>query len=174
MGYVTTQQIINFYCISSFSFVFDHIRLIFQIDARSDRTGEVIFKDNFSSSVAGVVEGDYRLDGQKQLICTSVEGEGMLFGCVCLYVFCISAYAYEKTCWNWLNFNVCQCVCSWINALTKILCCKLNTVAPSRIKNVHFLNTSVNVLIPHKKKDQIPVSAVETKHANMLMVIWEN
>lgn len=89
MGYVTTQQIINFYCISSFSFVFDHIRLIFQIDARSDRTGEVIFKDNFSSSVAGVVEGDYRLDGQKQLICTSVEGEGMLFGCVCLYVFCV-------------------------------------------------------------------------------------
>uniref|UniRef100_A0A667XRQ1 Bardet-Biedl syndrome 2 protein homolog n=1 Tax=Myripristis murdjan TaxID=586833 RepID=A0A667XRQ1_9TELE len=46
-----------------------------KIDARSDRTGEVIFKDNFSSSVAGVVEGDYRLDGQKQLICTSIEGE---------------------------------------------------------------------------------------------------
>uniref|UniRef100_A0A8C6SIR0 BBSome complex member BBS2 n=1 Tax=Neogobius melanostomus TaxID=47308 RepID=A0A8C6SIR0_9GOBI len=47
-----------------------------KIDARSDRTGEVIFnKDNFTSSVAGVVEGDYRLDGQKQLICTSTEGE---------------------------------------------------------------------------------------------------
>uniref|UniRef100_A0A1A8MDA5 Bardet-Biedl syndrome 2 protein homolog n=3 Tax=Nothobranchius TaxID=28779 RepID=A0A1A8MDA5_9TELE len=46
-----------------------------KIDARSDRTGEVIFKDNFSSSVAGVVEGDYRLDGEKQLICASVEGE---------------------------------------------------------------------------------------------------
>uniref|UniRef100_A0A3P8X637 Bardet-Biedl syndrome 2 protein homolog n=1 Tax=Cynoglossus semilaevis TaxID=244447 RepID=A0A3P8X637_CYNSE len=46
-----------------------------KIDARSDRTGEVIFKDNLSSSVAGVVEGDYRLDGQKQLICASVEGE---------------------------------------------------------------------------------------------------
>uniref|UniRef100_A0A8B9KQ28 Bardet-Biedl syndrome 2 protein homolog n=1 Tax=Astyanax mexicanus TaxID=7994 RepID=A0A8B9KQ28_ASTMX len=46
-----------------------------KIDARSDRTGEVIFKDNFSSSVAGVVEGDYRMDGQIQLICTSVEGE---------------------------------------------------------------------------------------------------
>ncbi|XP_052387627.1 Bardet-Biedl syndrome 2 protein homolog isoform X2 [Carassius gibelio] len=45
------------------------------IDARSDRTGEVIFKDNFSSSVAGVVEGDYRMDGQIQLICSSVEGE---------------------------------------------------------------------------------------------------
>lgn len=36
----------------------------------------MIFKDNFSSSVAGVVEGDYRMDGQIQLICTSVEGEG--------------------------------------------------------------------------------------------------
>lgn len=64
-------------------FLTDHLSLItfpflFQIDARSDRTGEVIFKDNFSSSVAGVVEGDYRLDGQQQLICCSVEGEGML------------------------------------------------------------------------------------------------
>ena len=36
----------------------------------------MIFKDNFSASVAGVVEGDYRMDGQIQLICTSVEGEG--------------------------------------------------------------------------------------------------
>lgn len=56
----------------------DDMPLSFQIDARSDRTGEVIFKDNFTSSVAGVVEGDYRLDGQQQLICTSVEGEGLL------------------------------------------------------------------------------------------------
>uniref|UniRef100_A0A3B3RAJ6 BBSome complex member BBS2 n=1 Tax=Paramormyrops kingsleyae TaxID=1676925 RepID=A0A3B3RAJ6_9TELE len=46
-----------------------------KIDARSDRTGEVIFKDNFSTSVAGIVEGDYRMDGQMQLICTSVDGE---------------------------------------------------------------------------------------------------
>ncbi len=38
----------------------------------------MIFKDNFSSSVAGVVEGDYRMDGQIQLICTSVEGEGKM------------------------------------------------------------------------------------------------
>uniref|UniRef100_A0A8C7LJV5 Bardet-Biedl syndrome 2 n=1 Tax=Oncorhynchus mykiss TaxID=8022 RepID=A0A8C7LJV5_ONCMY len=36
---------------------------------------DVIFKDSFSSSVAGVVERDYRMDGQIQLICTSVEGE---------------------------------------------------------------------------------------------------
>lgn len=64
-------------CNSHWPSVFDYIPLLFQIDARSDRTGEVIFKDNFSSSVAGVVEGDYRLDGQQQLICCSIEGEGM-------------------------------------------------------------------------------------------------
>nr|XP_003228629.1 PREDICTED: Bardet-Biedl syndrome 2 protein isoform X2 [Anolis carolinensis] len=46
-----------------------------KIDARSDRTGEVIFKDNFASSVAGIVEGDYRMDGNTQLICCSVDGE---------------------------------------------------------------------------------------------------
>uniref|UniRef100_A0A8C9CS80 Bardet-Biedl syndrome 2 protein homolog n=1 Tax=Phocoena sinus TaxID=42100 RepID=A0A8C9CS80_PHOSS len=46
-----------------------------KVDARSDRTGEVIFKDNFSSAVAGVVEGDYRMDGHIQLICCSVDGE---------------------------------------------------------------------------------------------------
>lgn len=64
-----------------------------QIDARSDRTGEVIFKDNFSSSVAGVVEGDYRLDGQKQLICTSTEGEG------------------KSVCENWLKMDICTFPC---------------------------------------------------------------
>nr|KAF6406154.1 Bardet-Biedl syndrome 2 [Molossus molossus] len=46
-----------------------------KVDARSDRTGEVIFKDNFSSAVAGVIEGDYLLDGHAQLICCSVDGE---------------------------------------------------------------------------------------------------
>uniref|UniRef100_A0A8B9FPX2 Bardet-Biedl syndrome 2 protein homolog n=1 Tax=Amazona collaria TaxID=241587 RepID=A0A8B9FPX2_9PSIT len=46
-----------------------------KVDARNDRTGEVIFKDNFASSIAGVVEGDYRMDGSSQLICCSVDGE---------------------------------------------------------------------------------------------------
>ncbi|XP_063103417.1 Bardet-Biedl syndrome 2 protein isoform X3 [Cavia porcellus] len=46
-----------------------------KVDARSDRTGEVIFKDNFASAIAGVVEGDYRMDGHVQLICCSVDGE---------------------------------------------------------------------------------------------------
>uniref|UniRef100_A0A8C5PQR3 Bardet-Biedl syndrome 2 protein homolog n=1 Tax=Leptobrachium leishanense TaxID=445787 RepID=A0A8C5PQR3_9ANUR len=46
-----------------------------KIDARTDRTGEVIFKDTFSASIAGVVEGDYRMDGKTQLICCSIDGE---------------------------------------------------------------------------------------------------
>jgi Bardet-Biedl syndrome 2 protein len=29
-----------------------------------------------STSVAGIVKGDYRLDGKEELICCSVEGEG--------------------------------------------------------------------------------------------------
>lgn len=52
------------------------LSVLLQVDARSDRTGEVIFKDNFASSIAGVVEGDYRMDGSTQLICCSVDGEG--------------------------------------------------------------------------------------------------
>ncbi|XP_064437112.1 Bardet-Biedl syndrome 2 protein isoform X2 [Mirounga angustirostris] len=46
-----------------------------EVDARSDRTGEVIFKDNFSSAIAGVLEGDYLMDGHTQLICCAVDGE---------------------------------------------------------------------------------------------------
>ncbi|XP_043234328.1 Bardet-Biedl syndrome 2 protein homolog [Amphibalanus amphitrite] len=46
-----------------------------KVDARSDRTGEVVFKDNFNVSVAGLTVGDYRLDGKDSLICCSVDGE---------------------------------------------------------------------------------------------------
>ncbi|XP_070616598.1 BBSome complex member BBS2 [Erythrolamprus reginae] len=46
-----------------------------KIDARNDRTGEVIFKDNFASCIAGIVQGDYRMDGSTQIICCSVDGE---------------------------------------------------------------------------------------------------
>ncbi|XP_050687071.1 Bardet-Biedl syndrome 2 protein homolog [Eriocheir sinensis] len=46
-----------------------------KIDARNDRSGEVMFKDNFQSTVAGIVEGDYRMDGKNQLIACSVDGE---------------------------------------------------------------------------------------------------
>ena len=40
--------------LSAFETVFFFSSL--QIDARSDRTGEVIFKDNFTSAVAGIVQ----------------------------------------------------------------------------------------------------------------------
>ncbi|XP_066996854.1 Bardet-Biedl syndrome 2 protein [Anabrus simplex] len=46
-----------------------------KIDARSSRTGEVIFKDNLNHAIAGIVEGDYRLLGKNDLICCSVDGE---------------------------------------------------------------------------------------------------
>ena len=49
---------------------------VLQVDARSDRTGEVVFKDNLQHGVAGIVQGDYRKDGTNILICCSVEGEG--------------------------------------------------------------------------------------------------
>ncbi|XP_077978024.1 BBSome complex member BBS2-like isoform X2 [Glandiceps talaboti] len=46
-----------------------------KVDARSDRTGEVVFKYNFAASIAGIVEGDYRMDGKDELICCSIDGE---------------------------------------------------------------------------------------------------
>lgn len=46
-----------------------------KLDARSDKTGEVIYKDNFSSAIAGIVEGDYKMDGNRLLISCSVDGE---------------------------------------------------------------------------------------------------
>lgn len=48
-----------------------------KVDARNSRTGEVVFKDNFNCSIAGLADGDYRLEGRSQLICCSVDGEGM-------------------------------------------------------------------------------------------------
>ncbi|XP_064384091.1 Bardet-Biedl syndrome 2 protein homolog [Halichondria panicea] len=46
-----------------------------KVDVRSSQTGNVIYKDTFSSTVAGIVQADYRLDGKEELICCSVEGE---------------------------------------------------------------------------------------------------
>ena len=50
-----------------------------KVDARNSRTGEVVFKDNFGSCIAGLADGDYRLEGRSQLICCSVDGEGIEF-----------------------------------------------------------------------------------------------
>ena len=47
-----------------------------KLDARNDRSGEVVFKDNFNHPVAGLVQGDYRRDGKMELIAVASEGEG--------------------------------------------------------------------------------------------------
>ena len=49
---------------------------ICKVDARNDRTGEVVFKDNLGGAIAGIVGADYRLDGKQQLIVCSIDGQG--------------------------------------------------------------------------------------------------
>ena len=46
-----------------------------KIDARNDRTGEVVFKDNFNHPIAGLTQGDYRMDGRLELVVCGTEGE---------------------------------------------------------------------------------------------------
>ncbi|CAG5131089.1 unnamed protein product, partial [Candidula unifasciata] len=49
-----------------------------KVDARNDRSGEVIFKANFNHGIAGIVEADYSVDSHtsgNHLLCVSVEGE---------------------------------------------------------------------------------------------------
>lgn len=46
-----------------------------KFEVRSDKTGEVIYRDTFASSVAGIVTADYRGDGSNQIICVSSQGE---------------------------------------------------------------------------------------------------
>ncbi len=60
-----------------------------KLDARNDRSGEVVFKDNFAHPVAGLVEGDYRMDGKMELIAVTSEGEGFIdtIKCVTLHTF---------------------------------------------------------------------------------------
>lgn len=47
-----------------------------KIDARNSKTGEIIFKENFSHGIAGIIAGDYRRAGRNQLIIISQTGEG--------------------------------------------------------------------------------------------------
>ncbi|CAN7984638.1 unnamed protein product, partial [Ixodes hexagonus] len=47
-----------------------------KVDARHVTTGEVVFKDAFPHSVAGIVQADYCGDGREELIVCSVNGEG--------------------------------------------------------------------------------------------------
>lgn len=46
-----------------------------RFEVRSDDSGELIFKDTFSSGIAGIVKADYRSDGRTQVICCTESGE---------------------------------------------------------------------------------------------------
>ena len=48
-----------------------------KVDARTYNTGEVIFKIQLSSGVAGIVEADYRRTGKPDLVVISTNGEGI-------------------------------------------------------------------------------------------------
>lgn len=39
------------------------------------QSGEVVFKDNLSHCIAGIVKGDYRLSGKEELIFCATDGE---------------------------------------------------------------------------------------------------
>jgi len=45
-----------------------------KFEVRSDRTGEVIFKDAFASGVSSILKADYRNDGRTEVIVCSEEG----------------------------------------------------------------------------------------------------
>lgn len=46
-----------------------------KVDGRNVKTGEVIFKDNFNQTIAGICEGDTRNIGKNDLIVVSITGE---------------------------------------------------------------------------------------------------
>lgn len=46
-----------------------------QIEVRKAESGQVIFKDSMSASVAAIVKGDYRGDGADQVVVCAVNGE---------------------------------------------------------------------------------------------------
>jgi len=52
-----------------------------KLDIRNIRNGEVLFKDNFNSSLAGLCTVDLNQDGKIHLIVCDVEGEGKQDNC---------------------------------------------------------------------------------------------
>lgn len=46
-----------------------------RIEVRSDRNGEIIYKDTLGASVAGIVRADYRQSGREEIICCATDGE---------------------------------------------------------------------------------------------------
>lgn len=48
-----------------------------KVDARTHSTGEVMFKIQLLSGVAGIVDADYRRTGKPDLVVVSTNGEGI-------------------------------------------------------------------------------------------------
>ena len=46
-----------------------------KVEVRSDRNGQVIYKDMFSSPISAIVQADYRMDGKEEVICCALDGE---------------------------------------------------------------------------------------------------
>ncbi|CAF2314792.1 unnamed protein product [Rotaria sp. Silwood2] len=68
-----------------------------KVDIRSDRTGEIIFKDSLNSSIAGVVKADYRVPGENLLICCTNEGEVRGYKFSAQDAVAAAAYAYKNS-----------------------------------------------------------------------------
>lgn len=46
-----------------------------RLEVRSDRTGEVVYKDNLNQAVSAIVKADYRKDGNEEVIVCGANGE---------------------------------------------------------------------------------------------------
>lgn len=46
-----------------------------KMEVRSDRNGEIVFRDAFSSAVSAIVIADYRMDGREEVICCAHSGD---------------------------------------------------------------------------------------------------
>lgn len=49
---------------------------------RNESSGEIVYKDNFSHSIAKILCADYNLDNRDEVVCCTVDGEG---NCPLLY-----------------------------------------------------------------------------------------
>jgi Bardet-Biedl syndrome 2 protein len=46
-----------------------------RIEVRSDKNGEVVYKDMMGSAVAGIVRSDYKIKGKDEIICCATDGQ---------------------------------------------------------------------------------------------------
>jgi len=46
-----------------------------KVEARNNRTGDVLYRDTFPAAVSAILKADYRCDGHEEVICCSLDGE---------------------------------------------------------------------------------------------------